>query len=132
MNQGFSIFAFPVATSDGRNVVMLDSVNYVDARGVEYVIPEGLVSDGASIPHSLWSLLPPFGAYWRAAVLHDAAYKNKLTWHDGNPCGLTREQCDDLLKDAMGCCGVPSATMEAIYNSVRMFGQLAFDEDRKV
>ncbi len=34
-------------------------------------IPEGFVTDFASIPKALWTILPPFGRYSQAAVVHD-------------------------------------------------------------
>lgn len=34
-------------------------------------IPKGFLTDGASVPRPFWSLLPPWGDYGQAAVLHD-------------------------------------------------------------
>lgn len=34
-------------------------------------VPEGFVTDGASVPNVFWSLLPPWGEYGQASVLHD-------------------------------------------------------------
>src|SRR5581483_3844288 len=37
-------------------------------------VPHGFVTDGASIPRPLWWLLPTWGTYSRAAVIHDYLY----------------------------------------------------------
>ncbi len=33
--------------------------------------PLGSITDGASIPRVLWAILPPFGPWVRAAIIHD-------------------------------------------------------------
>jgi len=34
-------------------------------------VPKGKITDLASVPRILWVLLPPFGRYSQAAVIHD-------------------------------------------------------------
>lgn len=34
-------------------------------------VPAGFVTDGASVPRAFWALLPVWGRYSRAAVVHD-------------------------------------------------------------
>lgn len=36
-----------------------------------YTIPKGYVTDFASVPKFLWSILPPLGRHNLAALLHD-------------------------------------------------------------
>lgn len=40
-----------------------------------YKVPSGFVSDGATVPRILWSVFPPAGPYFWAAVLHDYLLK---------------------------------------------------------
>jgi hypothetical protein len=40
-------------------------------------VPCGTITDGASVPRIFWSLLPPIGRYFRAAVVHDYLYHTK-------------------------------------------------------
>jgi len=35
-------------------------------------VPVGFITDFASIPQIFWNILPPFGPYGKAAVIHDA------------------------------------------------------------
>jgi hypothetical protein len=66
--------------------------------GERVCVPEGFVSDGASVPRWFWRMLPPFGLYLRAAILHDWLYRSgwcskreadRLLWiiakRDGTP-----------------------------------------------
>ncbi len=58
---------------DGRHMRLLDPVSYTDPAGLRWDAPAGLVTDGASIPWPLWSVIgSPFaGEYRYAAVIHD-------------------------------------------------------------
>ena len=55
------------------------------------LVPEGFVTDGASIPRIFWRLIgSPFQPrYMRAALVHDFLYKNGL---------LTRRKADDIFR----------------------------------
>lgn len=41
-----------------------------------YLIPQGFVTDGASVPRVLWSMIPPLGPIRYAAFLHDFGYQH--------------------------------------------------------
>jgi len=51
-------------------------------------VPAGFVTDFASTPRALWSVIPPTGRYQLAAVVHDFLY-----WDQG----CTREQADTVF-----------------------------------
>lgn len=132
MNPGFNNLPFRVSTSDGRTFVLLESVIYITQDGKQsYIMPAGSTSDGASTPPEIWFNFPPFGGYWPAAYLHDCAYRGTLQTLDGKPAMLPKDQCDDLLKDAMIACGTHQFTRDAIYEGVALGGQSSFDSDRK-
>lgn len=135
MNAGFTEQSFFVATSDGRNFTFTAPVTYCARDGRLFRIPEGATTDGASTPPILWQTLPPFGAYWRAAALHDAAYRNTLqkqndTGTDWIAANLTKDECDALLLEAMELDGVDAVQRDAIYEGVHLGGFEAFKEDR--
>jgi hypothetical protein len=60
-------------------------------------IPDGFVTDLASVPRVFWSILPPDGTYERAAVVHDwhctelAAGNCAVSSHDAD--GMFRRMC---------------------------------------
>lgn len=118
----FSTTALKVSTSDGHNIVLLEAFTYTANDGTVYTIPAGTTSDGASTPPVLWPTIPPFGAYWMAAVCHDHWYRDTE---------LPKDLCDDLLREAMLTLGVPHFEAETIYEGVHLAGWASFDGDRK-
>jgi len=58
---------------DGRHMRLEEAVTYIDPAGLEWTAPAGLVTDGASIPWPLWSVIggPFSGEYRYGAVIHD-------------------------------------------------------------
>lgn len=58
---------------DGRLMELLSPFVFHDANNVEWKVPKGTQTDGASIPQFLWTILGgPFeGKYRKAAVVHD-------------------------------------------------------------
>jgi len=136
MNYGFKKPTLVNETSDGRNIVLLEDLVYVAKNGVQYLMPTGSKSDGASTPKAIWNLIPPFGTYWMGTVLHDGAYRNVLQSlnADGtrSPVTLTRDQSDDLLLEAMDSLGVEMLLRDAIYEGVHLGGEIPFDDDRRV
>lgn len=129
----FQNLPFQVATVDGRNFNLLANIYFTAKDGKRYCIPTGASSDGASTPPEIWTLMPPFGRYWPAAFLHDAAYRNTLLMWNGSAwvkAELPKAICDDLLKEAMESLGVGFAEREAIYEGVVLGGKSSFDSDR--
>ena len=81
-------------------------------------IPDGFVTDFASTPRLLWSLLPPTGPYGKASVVHDALYRR--------PGLATRAQADAVLLEAQTVLGVGFLTRWAIYLGVRVGGRSSY------
>ena len=111
-----------VQTADGRNFRLLEPLVYVSPEhGSTATVPAGFESDGASTPQAVWQLVPPFGQYFRAAVLHDWLYRETY---------LPREYCDLVFLEAMTALGVPAPVRETIHSAVRLGGAAAFERDR--
>ncbi len=53
-----------------------------------FTVPKGYVTDLASVPRLFWFVLPPFGRYSQAAVIHDYIY---------NTCDDKHEVFYDLM-----------------------------------
>lgn len=99
---------------DGRNMILVTELRYTDPKGEVWVAPAGSVTDGASIPRYLWSLMGgPFeGQYRNASVLHDAAYEKKnRPWQD----------CDRMFYYAMRCSGVNAVEAKTMFYAVYKF-----------
>ena len=108
-------------SSDGHNVVLAEPLTYLTRLGQIITVPVGSTSNGASVPSFLWSIFPPFGKYWRAALLHDYLY-GKTT--------LPKAKCDKLFLEAMLDSGVPRLKAETIYLNVKWLGFWAFKKCR--
>ena len=109
-------------------------------EGTEVVVPEGFVTDFASIPRIFWSVAPPWGWYAEAAVVHDLLYSSNGLY---NGVQYTRRQCDQVLLTAMLSLARKKAKsklelyeMQRIakifYWAVRLFGWLHFTRIRSV
>ena len=82
-------------------------------------VPEGFVTDLASIPWPLWSAgLRPDGQYAFAAIIHDFLYWTQST---------KRAEADDILKLAMQDLRVSPAVIETIFVGVRAGGEAAWN-----
>jgi len=77
-----------VKSSDGYAIEMvqlLKPFSYKDSKGHAWEVPEGFISDGASIPEPLWAVVggPYSGPYRDAAVIHDYfCYTKNRRWQD--------------------------------------------------
>jgi Protein of unknown function (DUF1353) len=87
------------------------------------VVPEGFVTDLASIPRAFWQILKPEGRHAYAAVVHDYLY-----WTQTRP----REEADMIFRFALEDSKVSSETIEALYLAVRSFGQSAWDTNAQL
>jgi hypothetical protein len=87
--------------------------------GTQLVIPAGFDTDFASIPRVFWNVLPPYGKYGKAAVVHDYLYREQPG---------TRKDADDVFLEAMGVLGVSKETKNIMYSAVRAFGGSSWDK----
>lgn len=92
----------------------------------------GATTDGASIPRPLWWLLPPDGAYLKAAAVHDAGYKSigRFDFHGkvgrSRAAPYTRAEVDKILDEGMQALGVPAWQRLLIYGGVRAGGWMGW------
>ena len=84
-------------------------------------IPEGFVTDFASIPRFLWFMVPPFGRHAPAAVIHDYLY---ASGQEG-----ARRYADFLFREAMKDSGVPVWRRNMMYFAVRFGGKGGYGLD---
>ena len=75
--KGTLVVAFEsLPTGDGQTVELIQlekDYGYKDSKGRDWDVPAGEISDGASIPWPLWTIVggPFSGPYRQAAVIHD-------------------------------------------------------------
>jgi len=86
-------------------------------------VPQGFVTDFASVPRVFWSLLPPDGNYIYPAIVHDYMY-----WNQERP----REEADEIFRIGMEEFRVSRVERFAIYNAVKKFGAGAWEENAEL
>jgi hypothetical protein len=107
--------------ADGQASVVIEPMSYsIENTGQTITVPAGFVTDFASTPRAIWSFLPPFGNYQKAAVVHDYLY-----WMQD----CTKNQSDKILLIAMTESNVSQRDRWVIYNGVRIGGQSAWDQN---
>lgn len=114
-----------VENVDERRWKLLEEFDYfigaVDS-GESVSVPAGTVTDFASIPRPLWNILPPWGKYGKAAVIHDFMYSQHQITSNGKQVDIERKQADDIFLEAMKVLGVGTVTRYVMYYAVRVFG----------
>ncbi len=110
--------------SDGKSWVIVGDFGY-DIGEVgssrKVVVERGFVTDFASVPRVLWWVLPKWGIYGNAAVIHDWLYWDQQT---------TRKEADEILLEAMAVLHVSDLKKKAIYTAVRTFGGWAWKRNK--
>lgn len=114
-----------VAFLAGDNIRLKELLTFTDPRGNApwFALP-GQDSDGASIPRLFWRLLghPFYGPFRRAAILHDAYYRNQYF-------EIPRSAIDRMLYDALLLDGCPQWKAVIIYATVRACGWRAWQKN---
>lgn len=106
--------------ADGKTWVLVEPFAYdVGELGSSdtVVVSKGFKTDFASIPRVFWMVLPKWGKYGNAAVIHDWIY----SCHE-----RSREEADNILLEAMDVLSVPKWQRILIYQAVRYFGGFAW------
>lgn len=88
--------------------------------GVQVVVPEGFVTDFASVPRGLWNIFPKWGRHGHAAIVHDYLYWKKT---------YSRERADAIFLEAMLVLGTAPWKARAMYRAVRLFGGKAWKDN---
>lgn len=84
-------------------------------ESTEVLVPDGFLTDLASVPQALWPIFPPWERYGPAAVLHDFLYSRpESEW--------TRAKADRAFLQVMRLLGVRPLERTCIYLAVRWFG----------
>ena len=114
-----SSFTTPLVVTplpDGRRWRLVFSFQYhVGSRYSKDIIsvPVGFVTDFASVPFFAWSIIPPWGKWGKATVIHDYLCQTK---------SRSRKETDNIFREAMQVLGVARWRIFIMYWSVRIFG----------
>jgi len=105
---------------DGRKL-LLDDLVYDGSRD-RWTVPAGFVTDFASTPRVVWSVLPPDDIrYVRDAVLHDWHYVVGI---------VSRADADGVFRRCLRESGVSGFVRYSMWLAVRVFGGGPWDRAR--
>jgi hypothetical protein len=91
--------------------------------GFEIIVPAGFVTDFASVPRVLWSILPPYGPWTRGAILHDYLWR-LLYCGAPHPLAPDSRTAAKIFLEAMRESGVKPVTAWTLYAATRAFPYL--------
>lgn len=96
---------------------------YLGSKGSDrwVQVPIGYLTDGASVPRLFWSILPPWGKYGQAAVLHDYLCDYGRIIDKGIPININREEVDNIFYEAMEVLQVPKLTISLMKKGVNLY-----------
>lgn len=103
---------------DGRQMRLTEPLYFTAWDIFGHIVPASFVTDFASVPRVLWRLIPPWGPYSRAAVVHDYLYR-------GGRLGgqyVTRAFSDRLFYAHMRALGVCRLKAWVMWAGVRLGG----------
>lgn len=91
-------------------------------------VPAGFVTDFATVPRIFWWLLPPWGKYGKACVVHDYMCMYKYIYRR-TPNGVVkmnipRAKADKIFLEAMEVLKVNKPTRLVMYYAVRAYAVL--------
>ena len=79
---------------------LAEDLSYDLGGGTVIVAPSGFITDGPSIPQIFWNILPVWGSWSRAGVIHDFVCCLLATGRPHESCP-TRYDCDRMFADAI-------------------------------
>ena len=107
---------------DGHWWELVEGFEYQDEDNI-IKVPQGFLTDFASIPRIFWSIVgSPSGKYGKAAVIHDWLYATHTT---------TRRKADKIFREAMKVLKVKWWKRRLIWIAIRAFGRKAWNKHKK-
>ena len=103
--------------ADGKYWFLRSPLEWESKDGTKVTVPAGFVTDMASIPRFLWVILPPWGRYGNAAIVHDFLYWDQQ---------MSRREADLVMYEGMQDMKVGCLKRFLIYRSLRLFGWVAW------
>jgi hypothetical protein len=110
--------------------ILKEPLIYSDPDIGTLTVQPGALTDGASIPRLLWTLVGSPMADWRvlrAAILHDQLYRSL-----GINGQLSRAACDELFRRALIAAGVPAYKAWLYWAGVRAGGWVGWGHYRRM
>ena len=91
---------------NGRSARLIKDYKVRIAGNRTITVPAGFETDFVSVPRLFWRIVPPWGRYSPAAVVHDFLYHTGL---------VTRAEADRIFLELMTKLGVPAWKRRLMY-----------------
>lgn len=99
-------------------VLVADGI-YEASDGTIVTVPAGYVTDFATVPRAVWSVVPPHGQLALAAIPHDWGFS-----HGGVNPFLTKQWWDELFRDLLVITpGISQWKIAVAYRAVQLGGK---------
>ncbi len=115
---------FQLGEHGAYTFITLHWFSYTTKKGVIHLVPKDFVTDGATIPRFLWSIIgSPFtGLYKKAVLIHDELYFTQKT---------KRRYADKIFLEIMKYSGVAFWKRIAMYSGVSIGGWYRWNKQKK-
>ena len=104
-----------LAAADGSRWELVEPLSY-EGRDETFLVAQGFTTDFASVPQALTWLVPRYGRYTKAAILHDYLWQRAREGHFG------WADADGILRRAMRELDVPFLRRWLMWGAVRLAG----------
>lgn len=104
---------------NGRSAVLIRPFLVKTKSGKLIEVPAGFQTDFASVPRLFWRLIPPWGPYSPAAVVHDYLYATGI---------VSRKEADQIFLELMTRLGVAPWRRNVMYAAVRVAGASRYNK----
>lgn len=101
-----------------RTWVLTAPLVWTGTQGDTFCVPPGFVTDFATVPRVLHWLVSPYGAYTRAAVLHDWLIETMINYPDRS-LRVSSRDVDGIFRRVMHDLGVAWSTRWLMWAAVR-------------
>jgi hypothetical protein len=98
--------------------ILTEPLTWTGPLGDTFTVPSGFVTDLATVPRFLHWLTLPYGAYTRAAVLHDFLIVERIN-HRDSTLRVTSRDTDGIFRRIMQELGVGWAKRWTMWSAVR-------------
>lgn len=102
-----------------------------DVYNTYVTVPQGYLSDGASVPRMFWNIIPPWGDYGQACVLHDYLCQYPYIYKGTEKIELTRHQVNKIMLDSMQLLNVKLSKRYIMFFAVELYRLVWKDFARK-
>lgn len=106
--------------------VVTEGITYhIDDNTYVYV-PQGYLTDGASVPRWVWSAIPPWGDHGLATVIHDYLCEYLQVWKNGVRVKISREDANKIFHKCLLDTGVSKLKARTMYTAVTWYSHLMY------